>query len=74
MDHKEAVRLQAAEKYVLGELAEELCKAYEEHYFDCQECATEVIATAAFVALWMGHVTYLRKSAKMIARAELFVF
>ena len=43
------MRLQAAEKYVLGELAEELREAYEEHYFDCQECATEVIATAAFV-------------------------
>jgi len=49
MDHEEAVRLQAAEKYVLGDLAEELCEAYEEHYFDCQECATDVIATAAFV-------------------------
>ena len=49
MDHEEAVRLQAAEKYVLGELAEELREAYEQHYFDCQECATEVIATAAFV-------------------------
>ena len=49
MDHEEAVRLQAAEKYVLGDLAQELCDAYEEHYFDCQECATEVIATAAFV-------------------------
>src|SRR2546425_5064954 len=32
----------------LGELPEELCEAYEEHYFDCQECATDVIATAAF--------------------------
>ncbi len=42
------MRLQTAEKYVLGELAEELREAYEEHYFDCQECATEVIATAAF--------------------------
>jgi hypothetical protein len=31
MDHEEAVRPQAAEKYVLGELAEELCEAYEEH-------------------------------------------
>ena len=44
-----SLRLQAAEKYVLGELAEGLCEAYEEHYFDCQECATDVIATAAFV-------------------------
>ena len=46
MDHEEAMWLQAAEKYVLGELAEELREAYEEHYFDCQECATDVIATA----------------------------
>jgi hypothetical protein len=49
MDHEDAVRLQAAEKYVLGELAQELCEAYEEHYFDCQQCATAVIATATFV-------------------------
>jgi len=49
MDHEEAVQLGAAEKCVLGELAEELREAYEEHYFDCQECATDVIATAAFV-------------------------
>ena len=49
MDHKEAIRLQAAEKYVLGELPVELREAYEEHYFECAECALEVKAAAAFI-------------------------
>lgn len=49
MDHNEAIRLQAAEKYVLGELPQDLRDAYEEHYFDCAECALEVKAAAAFV-------------------------
>jgi hypothetical protein len=49
MDHAEALRMQAAEKYVLGELSQQLRDEYEEHYFDCQECATELKATVAFV-------------------------
>ncbi|PYU16713.1 MAG: hypothetical protein DMG37_01715 [Acidobacteria bacterium] len=49
MDHNEAVRLQAATKYVLGELPQGLRDEYEEHYFDCGECALDVKAAAAFV-------------------------
>ncbi len=49
MDHEEAVRVQAAERYVLGELPAILCEAYEEHHFDCRECAIDVKAGAAFV-------------------------
>ncbi len=49
MDHNEAVRLQAAEKYVLGKLPKEQHAAYEEHYFDCPACAEEVKATVAFM-------------------------
>ena len=48
MDHSEAVRLQAAEKYVLGELSPDLREQYEEHYFECEECASDVKAAAAF--------------------------
>ncbi len=48
MDHKEAVQLQAAAKYVLGELPPDLRDAYEEHFFDCAECALDMQATAAF--------------------------
>jgi len=51
MDHSEAVRLQAAEKYVLGELQGPLRDEYEEHYFDCAECAADLKATAAFVGM-----------------------
>ena len=47
MDYEEAVRVQAAEKYVLGELPAILCEAYEEHYFDCRECAIDVKAVTA---------------------------
>src|SRR5215467_3706544 len=49
MDHNEAMRLQAAEKYVLGELPQELQEAYEDHYLDCPQCALDVKAAAAFV-------------------------
>jgi hypothetical protein len=49
MDHSDAVRQQAAEKYVLGELPNALRDEYEEHFFDCAECAVDVKALAAFV-------------------------
>src|SRR5580692_2116878 len=49
MDDNEAVRLQAAEKYLLGELPKEQHAAYEEHYFDCSACAEEIKATVAFM-------------------------
>jgi len=37
MDHTEALRLQAAEKYALKELSPSLMEEYEEHFFDCAE-------------------------------------
>jgi hypothetical protein len=49
MEHNEAVRLQAAEKYVLGKLPKEQHAEYEEHYFDCLACAEEIKATVAFM-------------------------
>src|ERR1700686_5265058 len=48
MDHSEALKLQAAEKYVLGELSPASRDEYEDHYFDCQECAADLKAAAAF--------------------------
>jgi hypothetical protein len=49
MDHTEAIRLMAADKYLLGELTADAREQFEEHFFDCQECALEVRAGAAFV-------------------------
>jgi anti-sigma factor RsiW len=48
MDHNDALRLQAAEKYLLGEFPQNLRDEYEEHFFDCAECALDVKAMAAF--------------------------
>lgn len=49
MDHKQAVELQLAVKYVLGELPAAQRDEYEDHYIDCPDCAKEVHAAAAFV-------------------------
>lgn len=49
MNHLEAIRLKAAEKYLLGELSAELRDQYEDHYFGCVECAQDVRTGAVFV-------------------------
>lgn len=48
MDHNQAVELQLAVKYVLGELPPVQRDEYEDHYIDCPECAKDVYAAAAF--------------------------
>src|ERR1700721_4094529 len=49
MNHDEAIRLKAAEKYLLGELNAELRYQYEDHYVGCVECAQEVRTGAVFI-------------------------
>jgi hypothetical protein len=49
MDHSEAVQQMAAERYLLDELTPELRDAFEEHVFDCQECAFDLRAEAVFI-------------------------
>ena len=49
MDHNEAVRQNATERYLLDELDPELRDQFEDHLFDCQECAIDVRAGAMFV-------------------------
>jgi len=49
MDHSEALRMKAAERYLLGELTGELREQYESHMFDCAECAQDIQAGAAFI-------------------------
>jgi hypothetical protein len=50
MDHADAIRSGAAEKYLLEELDDIERSEYEEHFFDCQECAEDVRSGAAFAA------------------------
>jgi anti-sigma factor RsiW len=49
MDHDEAIRQKATERYLLDELQETERDEFEEHLFDCQDCALDVRAAAAFV-------------------------
>jgi hypothetical protein len=49
MDHNEATQQMIAERYLLGELAPELRDAFEEHAFDCPECALDLRAGATFI-------------------------
>jgi len=49
MDHSEAVKQMAAERYLLDELTPEERDAFEAHLFDCPECALDLRAGVAFV-------------------------
>jgi len=47
MDHVEAQSSKASERYLLGEMSEPERFAFEDHYFQCQECAEDVKIGAA---------------------------
>jgi len=49
MDHGQAVEQMAAERYLLNELTSEQRDAFEEHVFDCHDCALDLRAAAAFM-------------------------
>lgn len=50
MDHHEAQNSQAAERYILNEMNDDERDRFEEHYFDCRECGSDVIALERFMA------------------------
>jgi Putative zinc-finger len=49
MDHDMVVRQKMTEKYLLDELDPAARDEFEEHFFDCRECALDVHAGALFV-------------------------
>jgi hypothetical protein len=49
MNHQHATESMATERYLLDELTPEARDAFEEHFFDCQECAADLRATAGFM-------------------------
>jgi hypothetical protein len=49
MDHKDAVRLNATERYLLNELDPDQLDQFEDHLFGCPECALDLRAGAMFV-------------------------
>lgn len=54
MDHDLAMKSQACEKYLLGDLSPDLRDAYEEHYFGCAACAAQLKSAAEFMAAGRG--------------------
>ena len=49
MNHSEALKEMAAERYLLDELSPEARDAFEEHMFDCPDCALDVRSGSAFI-------------------------
>ena len=44
MTHQRAVESMASERYLLGEMSDEERDLFEEHYFECSECAEDIRA------------------------------
>jgi hypothetical protein len=51
MDHAEAARMFAVERYVLGDLGEAQRDEFEDHFFGCTECAEDLRATMTLIAI-----------------------
>lgn len=49
MTHDQAIREQAVERYLLGDLAAEAREQFEEHFFDCEICAADLKSGSLFV-------------------------
>jgi len=49
MDHSEALKQMAAERYLLNELTPDAREAFEAHFFECPECALDLRAGAVFI-------------------------
>jgi hypothetical protein len=49
MDHNHITQHLTVERYLLDELTPEGRDEFEEHFFDCQECAIDLRATSAFM-------------------------
>jgi len=49
MTHANAMKLYAVERYLLGEMPENEQDAFEQHYFECRECADDLRAASIFL-------------------------
>jgi hypothetical protein len=70
MDHNEAIKEMAAERYLLNELTPDLRDAFEEHVFNCPECALDLRAGSAFVNLAKGELPGLVAASPSSSPAE----
>jgi Putative zinc-finger len=68
MNHTEAVEQMATERYLLDELAPDARDAFEEHVFDCPDCALDLRAGAVFVHEAKTQLPLLPSPAPAVAR------
>ena len=67
MTHSDAVRTLAVERYLLDELSEIERFAFEDHYFDCGECADDLRAAAKLREAVKGGMLNDRAAAKVVS-------
>lgn len=72
MDHDDAVRTHAAERYLLAEMSEAERFEFEAHYFDCPPCAADVRLGAALAdaARTPGHPATVLPFSAPLASAQ----
>jgi hypothetical protein len=69
MDHEQAIRQKATERYLLDELEPAVREEFEEHLFDCPDCALDVRTAAAFIE--QSKVVLAEKSAAVQVSAPV---
>jgi Putative zinc-finger len=74
MNHTEALQTFAAEKYLLNELSGAQRDEFEEHFFECQECAMDVRAGAAFIAQARTELRPAPQDSTAVKRRSFFTF
>jgi hypothetical protein len=50
MEHEFAIAHHAVERYLMGEMSAEERDAFEEHYFACEACSSDLRLTSRFIA------------------------
>ena len=66
MDHEAAIKSQAAERYMLGELSMAERDAFEEHLADCSRCMEDAATLDAFAA--NARAEFAAQSRPLLAR------
>ena len=71
MNHNDAVKMMATERYLLGEMEPGAREDFEEHFFSCQECALDVKAGLAFMEQGRALVREQREQTRAEQAARL---
>ncbi len=70
MDHSQAVKDMSVERYLLDELTPEARDEFEEHMFECTQCALDIRAGSAFVQEAKAQLRQQPQPAPSPARTE----